>query len=33
MWTWMKRIVERVLRRRQGDDYGQRLVDGYGLER
>lgn len=33
MWGWIKRIWGSVIRRRQHDDYGQRLIDGYGLER
>lgn len=33
MWAWLKNIMMRMRGRRADDDFGQRLVDGYGLHR
>jgi hypothetical protein len=32
MWTWIKNLTARLFGLRQEDDYGQRLIKGYGLE-
>lgn len=32
MWLWLKDLMLRLQGKRPEDDYGQRLIDGFGLE-